>query len=160
LAAGRWATPSVTLLVKEDRIMNAQSFTESQSFIDAESSIPDAEHPFSDAASVDGSGSPAAQARTVDPAYSEARPFSAPEPVGSARPLHEFRAFTQTRSLPHPATPRGGVGRTRARCGCRTAGLRPQDTEACRACREAGAPCPSDPFSARFGRPLPKGMRS
>ncbi|WP_182358283.1 alpha-isopropylmalate synthase regulatory domain-containing protein [Tomitella gaofuii] len=80
----------------------------------------------------------------------------------SSRPLGEFRAFTQKRSLPHPATPRTGVGRARSRCGCRTSGLRDRSAaQPCTECRDAGTvdSCPADPFAARYGRPLPKGMR-
>ncbi|GAA4822716.1 alpha-isopropylmalate synthase regulatory domain-containing protein [Tomitella cavernea] len=84
------------------------------------------------------------------------------DPGRSSRPLGEFRAFTQKRSLPHPATPRAGVGRVRSRCGCRTSGLRDRSAaQPCTECRDAGTvdTCPADPFCARFGRPLPKGMR-
>ncbi|QDQ98598.1 alpha-isopropylmalate synthase regulatory domain-containing protein [Tomitella fengzijianii] len=110
--------------------MNAQPFTEVHSAFDARS-------------------------------IADGQAFTDDESGRSSRPLREFRAFTQKRGLPHPATPRTGMQRTR-RCGCRTSGLRDRTTtQPCTECLDAGTvgTCPADPFSARFGRPLPKGMR-
>lgn len=88
--------------------------------------------------------------------------FTEAPATAESRPFTEFRAFTQNRNRAHTPATRSGIARNRGRCGCRTAGLRESaaTAETCRECREAGTPCPADPFSARFGRPLPRGMRA